>query len=320
MTSKEELQKKIIVVEDEKSIALGLKALLELENYHVILCGNGKEAVAKAVSTDPDFILLDVSLPQMNGFEVCREIRAKGYVNPIIMLTARAEQIDKVIGLEAGADDYITKPFDGRELLARIRAHHRRMNRMQHEDESSVTGLDSTPRRRLLSIMFTDMADYSKKMHEQEALALKVLERHNAIMQHMISSHEGRVVEITGDAFLASFESAVQAVECAIGIQKKFLSYNRRKTSFDQIHVRIGVHLGDVIEAEGKLKGDAVNIAARIQQLAKPGDIFLSESVAAAIHNKIALNVVSADLHRLKNIQQAIRVFHITVESSTSNR
>ena len=315
----EELQKKILVVEDEKPIALGLKALLESENYQVILCGNGKEAVAMALSTDPDFILLDVSLPQLNGFEVCREVRLKGFVNPIIMLTARAEQIDKVIGLEAGADDYITKPFDGRELLARIRAHQRRMNRLQHESEASSTGMDSTPHRRLLAIMFTDMVGYSKKMHEQETLALKVLELHNAIMRELISSHEGRVVEIIGDAFLASFESAVQAVECAIGIQKKFLSYNKGKARFDQIHVRIGVHLGDVIEAEGKLKGDAVNIAARIQQIAKPGDIFLSENVASAIHNKIALNVVSADLHRLKNIQQAIRVYHVTIESSTTH-
>jgi two-component system response regulator VicR len=115
----------ILVVEDEEPISNILKFTLEKEGYTVLTAFTGLEAVRLARVADPHLILLDVMLPEMDGFEVCKEIRTFSTV-PIIMLTARNSEIDKVLGLELGADDYVTKPFSTRELLARVKANLRR--------------------------------------------------------------------------------------------------------------------------------------------------------------------------------------------------
>jgi DNA-binding response OmpR family regulator len=113
---------KILIVEDEPAMQLGLKDNLELELYQVDIAGDGEEGVNKIKTGAFDLILLDVMLPKLSGFDVCKTVRAAGIQTPIILLTARGEEMDKVLGLELGADDYITKPFSLRELLARIKA------------------------------------------------------------------------------------------------------------------------------------------------------------------------------------------------------
>lgn len=118
---------KILVVEDELPIADILKFSLEKEGYEVIVANDGEEAVEKAGMEHPDLILLDLMLPKKDGFQVCQEIRTFS-ATPIIMLTARDSEIDKVLGLEIGADDYVTKPFSSRELVARVKANLRRLH------------------------------------------------------------------------------------------------------------------------------------------------------------------------------------------------
>ena len=120
------MERKILVVDDEKPIVDILKFNLKKEGYTVIEAYNGEEGLEKALSEDPDLILLDVMLPKMDGFEVCKKLREK-VSTPILMLTAREEEVDKVLGLELGADDYITKPFGVRELMARVKANLRRI-------------------------------------------------------------------------------------------------------------------------------------------------------------------------------------------------
>lgn len=127
----------VLVVEDEEPIADILKYTLEREGYGVLLAYDGEEAVHIAKSHRPDLLLLDIMLPEKDGFEVCREVRTFSMA-PIIMLTARDSEIDKVLGLEIGADDYVTKPFSGRELVARVKANLRRM--WQDHDAATVTG------------------------------------------------------------------------------------------------------------------------------------------------------------------------------------
>ena len=117
--------KKILIVEDEKNIVDILKFVLKKENYDTIEAYDGERGLELALAEDPDMVLLDIMLPKMDGFTVCRRIRQSSMV-PIVMLTAREEEVDKVLGLELGADDYITKPFSQRELLARIKANLRR--------------------------------------------------------------------------------------------------------------------------------------------------------------------------------------------------
>ncbi len=126
--------KKILIIEDEKSISDIIKYNLEKEGYEITAAYDGGEGLARALATDFDLILLDVMLPVTDGFEVCKKVREKSNV-PIIMLTAKEEEVDKVLGLELGADDYITKPFGMRELIARIKANIRRADQMGVETE-----------------------------------------------------------------------------------------------------------------------------------------------------------------------------------------
>ncbi len=121
------MNKTILVVDDEKPIADILQFNLIKEGYRVICAYDGDEALQKVEEEQPDLMLLDIMLPKRDGMEVCREIRKK-YDFPIIMLTAKGSEIDKVLGLEMGADDYVTKPFSTRELIARVKANMRRLN------------------------------------------------------------------------------------------------------------------------------------------------------------------------------------------------
>jgi two-component system alkaline phosphatase synthesis response regulator PhoP len=114
--------KRILVIEDEPQMLLGLRDNLELEGYEVQTAADGEEGLARAASFAPDLVILDVMLPKKNGFDVCRELRSRSITTPIVMLTARSAETDKVLGLELGADDYVTKPFSITELLARVRA------------------------------------------------------------------------------------------------------------------------------------------------------------------------------------------------------
>ena len=131
---------KVLIIEDEPNMVLGLKDSCEYEGYEVAVARNGKEGLEKAGTEKPDIILLDVMLPLMSGIDVCRTLRRRGVETPIVMLTARSQETDKVVGLEVGADDYVTKPFSVKELLARIRAHLRRAAKQVVEVESFTFG------------------------------------------------------------------------------------------------------------------------------------------------------------------------------------
>ena len=121
-----EEKKTVLIVEDEKSIVDILRFNLEKEGYACLTAYDGQDGLDKAISCNPDIVLLDVMLPKMIGFDVCRTLREQGNNVPVIILTAREEEADKVLGLEIGADDYITKPFSMRELMARVKANIRR--------------------------------------------------------------------------------------------------------------------------------------------------------------------------------------------------
>ena len=120
---------RILIVEDEPSIALALEDDLRREGYETELVSDGDAAVERGIAGAFDLILLDVMLPSRDGFEVCRELRRRSVDTPIVLLTARVQEAEKVLGLEAGADDYVTKPYSPRELRARVKAHLRRSGR-----------------------------------------------------------------------------------------------------------------------------------------------------------------------------------------------
>src|ERR1700729_124948 len=124
---------RILVVEDEPNMVAGLRDNFEFEGYEVITARDGIEGLDRALQESPDLVVLDVMMPRMSGLEVCRQLRAKRPSIPIIMLTARGQEVDKVVGLELGADDYVTKPFSIRELLARVKAVLRRAQTLPKE-------------------------------------------------------------------------------------------------------------------------------------------------------------------------------------------
>jgi len=131
---------KILIVEDEPLMVAGLRDNFEYEGFQVITAVDGVEGLERALKDSPDLIVLDVMMPRMSGLEVCKQLKAKRPSIPIIMLTARGQEVDKVVGLELGADDYVTKPFSIRELLARVKAVLRRAQTLPKEQDRYAFG------------------------------------------------------------------------------------------------------------------------------------------------------------------------------------
>src|SRR5713101_6661726 len=181
------------------------------------------------------------------------------------------------------------------------------------EDSASTV---PTETRRLAAIMFTDIVGFSRQMGSDEARMLRLLEVHNQLIRQAVAEHHGTVIKTVGDAFLVDFPSVVHAVECAQAIQTQFRSHNTEKESAEQIHIRIGIHLGDIVQKDGDVFGDGVNIAARLQALAEPDSIYLSDVVYRDVAQKVALGtVVSLGRPQLKNIAQRFQVYALLAES-----
>lgn len=177
------MDKKILVVDDEKPIADILQFNLKKEGYEVHCAYDGNEALEKVEQVKPDLILLDIMLPQRDGMEVCREVRKK-YEMPIIMLTAKDSEIDKVLGLELGADDYVTKPFSTRELIARVKANLRR-----HQHAASQTEEETTNEIAVGSLVIHPDAYIVSKRGETIELTHREFE-----LLHYLAKHIGQVM------------------------------------------------------------------------------------------------------------------------------
>lgn len=172
--------KKILIVEDEPSMRMGLSDNLEFEGYEVAVASDGLEGMNRILRESFDLVVLDVMLPSMTGFEVCKTVRKKGNQTPIILLTAKGEEIDKVRGLELGADDYITKPFSLRELLARIKAVLRRQGSSGNNQSSNP--VDNTIEIGRLQVLLDAYEAYTEnepvKMSHKEFEILRYLWEH----------------------------------------------------------------------------------------------------------------------------------------------
>jgi len=136
---------RVLLAEDDPHMRAGIEEILATEGYSVTAVGDGREALSAFDTGNPDFVLLDIMMPGLNGYDVCRQIRARNQDVPIVFLSAKSEEVDKVLGLELGADDYVMKPFGVKELIARVRAVARRaMRSMSHEPSRAFTLVDLT--------------------------------------------------------------------------------------------------------------------------------------------------------------------------------
>ena len=165
-TSEEQNRAKILVVEDEPNMVVGLRDNFEFEGYEVITARDGVEGLQLALEESPDLVVLDVMMPRMSGLEVCKQLRAQRASIPIIMLTARGQEVDKVVGLELGADDYVTKPFSIRELLARVKAVLRRTSVLPKELDQHTFGDVEVDLRRCRVLRSGRALDVSSKEFE----------------------------------------------------------------------------------------------------------------------------------------------------------
>ena len=164
--------------------------------------------------------------------------------------------------------------------------------------------------RKLAAIMFTDMVGFSRQMGADEARTLRLLTAHNHIVQQAVAEYSGHVIKTVGDAFLVDFPSVVNAVQCAQRIQAHFRAHNAEKGTNEQIHVRIGIHSGDIVQRDGDVFGDGVNVASRLQALAEPDTICISHIVYQEVEKKLSLStVVSLGRPKLKNIAQRQPVY-----------
>ncbi len=168
-------------------------------------------------------------------------------------------------------------------------------------------------RRRLAAIMFTDMVGYSALAQRNEAAALKLLDRHNRLLRPVFARFAGREVKTVGDAFLVEFESALDAVRAAIEVQRELDKYDRSAAEGLEIRVRIGVHVGDVVQQGDDVLGDAVNIASRIQPLASPGGICLTQQVVDQVQTKIAERLERLPPTPLKNLRGPVAVYRVVL-------
>lgn len=209
----------VLIVDDEKSIVDILKFNLEKEEYQTICAYDGKEALRLAREEAPDLMLLDVMLPYIDGFDVCRTLRCEGSNIPIIMITAREEETDKVFGLELGADDYITKPFSIRELLARVKTN---MRRVATNDVPAAEGSGET-------IRFKDIViDFERHTVLKSGKDLELTSREYELIKFLASA-PGKVIsreQLMSEVWQYDYYGDLRAVDVAVRRLREKLEEN----------------------------------------------------------------------------------------------
>jgi class 3 adenylate cyclase len=288
----------IVVVEDEAVQRDMLLAYLAQQNLRASAVADGVALRQLVARERPALVLLDVGLPGEDGFALARWLREKNSRIGIIMVTSAGDMVDRVVGLETGADDYIAKPFEPRELLARIKSVLRR-------------GAAPTPSRYIAAILFADIAGYSSLVgQDEEGTVARLRALRQQLIGPEIDENHGRIVQTTGDGIMAEFMSALDAVRCAIAVQRG-LAAARAEPCKQRIELRIGVNVGDVLPDGDNILGDTVNVAARLEAIADPGGICLSAAAYEQVRGKLDVKVADIGEQNLKNIARPLRAYRV---------
>jgi len=172
-----------------------------------------------------------------------------------------------------------------------------------------------TEERRLAAIMFCDVCGFSRIMGENETRALAVIGMATSCIESAVGMFGGRVIKKLGDGSLCEFPSAVNAVRCAIEVQRAVAEHDRTAEPGQQFQMRIGIHVGDVVVADGDILGDGVNVASRIQPLAEPGGICISRDVFDLVKSRVSIETVNLGPHDLKNISRQIDIYKVLIDA-----
>ena len=288
----------IILVEDEAMQRQLLADYLAGQNFRVSAIDSGAALHRLVEREAPALVLLDVGLPGEDGFALARRLRERNSAIGIIMVTSATGMVDRIVGLETGADDYITKPFEPRELLARVKSvlRRRELNR------------EAPPPRRIAAILAADVAGYSQLVGSDEEGTLARLQTlRRQLIDPEIDAHRGRIVRISGDGILIEFASVVDALRCALAVQRGIAA----AAVEPQIQFRVGINVGDVLADGDDILGDSVNIAARLEGIAEPGGICLSAAAYEQVRGKIEVEVADMGEQDLKNIARPLRTYRV---------
>jgi len=306
----------LLLIDDEPIYANLVETILDKNRYLLHKAFNGKDGLNKISENTYDIILLDWNLPDMTGIEICNILKNYAVTKniPIIMLTSMANTQNKVDGLSAGADDYLTKPFDGKELLARIDVILRRekntaeiietnMDRVSKyiPDELLSRIKDKThdaggQKEQIITVMFVDLCNFTNMTAEMAPAEIKVLlDGYFKFLSEIIYQHGGNIDKFIGDAVLALFGTPTphsndprRAINAAMDIQKNIGTFI--KNWKEPLKTRIGINTGKAIigivgsdlRADYTAIGNTVNFASKIQNAAKPGQIAVSQSAIDA--------------------------------------
>jgi class 3 adenylate cyclase len=292
----------IVVVEDEAVQREMLADYLARQNFRVSALADGAALRRLAERELPALVMLDVGLPGEDGFALARWLREKSSRIGIIMVTSAADTVDRVVGLETGADDYITKPFEPRELLARVKSVLRRGTRDR----------DAAPARRIAAILAADVAGFSRLVGDDEEGALAAFKAiRRELADPRIAEHGGRIFNTTGDGLLVEFPSVVNAVRCAVEMQRAIAATAGPPER--RIQFRVGINVGDVLADDDDILGDSVNIAARLESIAEPGGICLSAAAYEQVRGKLEIAVADMGEQELKNIARPLRTYRVVL-------
>lgn len=307
---------KVLLVDDDEKLRKLVTEYLEGYGFQVKTLSDGLLVRRTIHKESPDIVILDIMLPGKDGLDVLKEIRAESSV-PVIMLTARGEDADRIVGLELGADDYLPKPFNPRELLARMKAVIRRISFEDRGERGERELASQQMQRQLRAILSADVKDYSRLMAEDEMWTIQTLNAHRDLIGSHVTRHLGRVVDSPGDNILADFGSVLNAVQCAVEIQKDLRAKNAELPGQRRMEFRIGINLGDVVMEKGKIYGDGVNIAARIERLAEAGGICISGTVYDQVENRLPFGYEYLGEKSVKNIMKPVRVYQVRTDPET---
>jgi len=256
-----------------------------------------------------------VHLPGTRALEMAHFLAFPKGVGSETFFTKFEALCDGIVDLKSQQED------DRIDHYIRVRMLHgktwdARWHRLRLLGHSEVALADASPPlrpRRLVAIMYTDLAGYATLAQEDEPASLQVLDTHRHVLRAAFAQHSGREIKTLGDGFLVEFDSALDAVKCAYDIQGQIREINRSRAAKDRIRLRVGIHLGDVIESEGDILGDAVNVASRVESWASNGGISLTQQVYDQVRNKFELPIRSLGKKRLKHIRSPVEIYHVVL-------
>lgn len=341
---------KILVVDDNRDNIELVRDILTMSGHDVVTAQNGEDGIAIAQSDAPDLILLDVNMPHMDGFQVCAVLKGKPETQdiPVIMLTAQSDVDSRVRGLEAGADDYLTKPFSPRELAARVARSARtkavsddlriRQEQLRKTFERFVAApiveqLMREPdqvrlggKLQIVTVLFADLEGFtalSEKADPEDLLQL--LNSYHTFLAKVVMQYGGTIDKFLGDGLMALYNTPVsqedhveRAVKTALHIQDELHWFHQELAESYRLQVNFGIHTGSAVVGnvgsndlmDFTAVGDTVNVAARLQSMADEGSILVSEPVY-----KIAAEFIFGRSHgplQVKGRQTTVSVYQIS--------